>query len=141
MDKVIIDAWDRYNHKLKDYFKKTRQDEYNSYLALLTKTIEIIFPEYVDENRDYRLDHTRITEIDYGQYQGTLMFVIANDNYQPNPGDHWYTSVDYGSCSGCDTLQRISTYDDDLPTEEQIEGYWTVCLHMIQKLKRMEEGL
>jgi hypothetical protein len=143
MDKVILDAWDKYNHNLKEYFKTTIQEEYNdSYLKLLTKTIEIIFPEDVDEYREYRLDPKRITQIDHGDYQGTFIFIIANDTYQPDPDtkDYWYTSVDYGSCSGCDTLQHIvaSGNYEGLPDAKQIEGYWTLCLHMIQKIKNMK---
>ena len=138
MNKTILNAWDNNNHKLKEYFRGTMQEEYNSYLGLLKKTIEIIFPEEVDEYREFRLDPERITEINHGEYQGTLVFVIADDSYQPNADGHWYTSINYGSCSGCDTLEAIRNYSDELPNEDQVEAYWTLCLHMMQKIKQME---
>jgi hypothetical protein len=134
VDKLVLEAWDKNNNLLKDYFKATEQNKYNSYLKLLKKTIEIIF-----EGKYNYPNYEKITEIDYGDWQGTLVFILANKEYQPALKDHWYTAVGYGSCSGCDTLLAIAGYDDDkLPNEKQVEDYWTLCLHMMQKMKRME---
>ena len=143
MDKFILEAWDKQNHKLKNYFMETPHDEHDSYLALLRKTIEIIFPEDEERGRlDFGLDHGRITQIDNGDYQGTLVFVVPSRAYQPGATEHWYTSVGYGSCSGCDTLKDIVECNyGKLPTKTEAEAYWTLCLHMIQKMKRMEEAL
>jgi hypothetical protein len=135
VDKLILEAWDKNNNLLKDYFRSTEQSEYNSYLALLKKTLEIIF-EGNDEYEYPSLE--RITEINYGSYEGTLVYIIGNNGYAPTLDEHWYTSVEYGSCSACDTLLGINRYDDGLPNEEQVEKYWTLCLHLMQKMKRME---
>ena len=81
----------------------------------------------------------RIHEIDDGDYQGTLLYVIGADGYQPD--DYWYVKVGYGSCSGCDTLEAIRDYSDDAPTETQIKGYMTLCLHIVQGLKKMGDDI
>jgi hypothetical protein len=83
-------------------------------------------------------DATRIHQIDDGDYQGTLVFVIAAGRYQPS--EYWYVKVGYGSCSGCDTLQSIYDYADwdSPPTEEQISAYMTLALHIVQGLKSMQ---
>jgi len=81
------------------------------------------------------LDHTRIHEIDDGDYQGTLLYVIAKTGYQPST--YWATKVDYGSCSGCDTLQGIADYSGDPPTPEQISQYMTLALHIVQGLREI----
>mgnify|MGYP000626793927 CR=1 FL=1 len=81
------------------------------------------------------LDPERIHEIDDGNYQGTLLFVIAEKGYQPS--DYWYVMVGYGSCSGCDTLQSIRGYDDSPATESQKDEYMTLALHIVQGLKKM----
>jgi hypothetical protein len=81
-------------------------------------------------------DATRIHEINDGDYQGTLVFVIAAEGYQPS--DYWYVKVGYGSCSGCDTLEGIRDYLDDPPTKEQIDAYMTLALHIVQGLKSMQ---
>ena len=54
--------------------------------------------------------------------------------------DYVYTNTYYGSCSGCDTLQAISGYDDGLPNEEQVKDYMQLALNLLQKCKRFEEG-
>src|SRR5581483_5779174 len=81
-------------------------------------------------------DPSRIHTIDDGDYQGTLLFVIAANGYQPY--DYWYTKVSYGSCSGCDTLEAVRSYSDDTPTAEQVNDYWTLALHIVQGLVAMQ---
>lgn len=86
---------------------------------------------------DYRTpDPNNIHEIDDGEYQGTLLFVIPQDDYQPL--DYWYVKISYGSCSGCDTLQAILSgfYGDTV--EEKADALFILALHIIQGLKRMD---
>ena len=80
-------------------------------------------------------DPERIHEIDDGDYQGTLVYIIGDDSYQPN--QYWYVRIAYGSCSGCDTLESIRNYDGGPPKESQVDDYMTLCLHIIQQLKAM----
>jgi hypothetical protein len=83
------------------------------------------------------IDPERIHQIDDGDYQGTLLFVIAASGYQPS--DYWYVKVGYGSCSGCDTLQAISKYSSKPPTDEQVRDYMTLALHVVQGLRKMDD--
>jgi hypothetical protein len=83
----------------------------------------------------YGPDPERIHEIDDGDYQGTLVFVIGATGYQPH--DYWYVRVWYGSCSGCDTLQDISGYSSEPPTDQQADDYLTLALHVVQGLRKM----
>ena len=77
----------------------------------------------------------RIHEINDGDYQGTLVYVIGGGGYQPSR--YWWVMVDYGSCSGCDTLEGIREYGSDAPTESQIDEYMTLALHIVQGLRPM----
>ena len=77
-----------------------------------------------------------IHEIDDGQYQGTLVYVIPERTYQPDK--YWYVRVSYGSCSGCDTLEGIRGYEEGAPSEEQIDQYMTLALHIVQRIKEMD---
>lgn len=100
------------------------------------KEIVVAVVEVIGDEDEYGApDKNRIHVIDAGDYQGTLLFVIAANNYQPK--DYWYVKVGYGSCSGCDTLQSINGYSDEPPTEEQIKDYMTLTLHIVQGLKKM----
>lgn len=135
MNKDILNAWDKNQNNVREWIATVNNSDF-SYEMLLQNTIRILFEE---SEYDYHIpDHKRITMINNGEYQGTLVFVIGGQGYQPGVEDHWYTSVDYGSCSGCDTLQAISVYSNDLPNKKQIQQYWTLCLHMMQKMRRMK---
>ena len=85
------------------------------------------------------MDAERIHQIDDGDYQGTLVYVIAAEGYQPS--DYWYVKVGYGSCSGCDTLEAIRFYEDGKPSEGQVKQYMTLALHVVQGLKKMGEDI
>lgn len=87
----------------------------------------------------YRFRTDNMTVLDHGDYQGTLVFILHMNCYQPSVDEYVYTSVDYGSCSACDALQGINEYNwDKLPNEEQIKDYMTLCLHLLQRCNYMK---
>ena len=103
----------------------------DSYAAIVKAVAEV-----VGGSEDYGVpDPERIHTIDDGDYQGTLVFVIAAKGCQP--WDYWYVKVGYGSCSGCDTLKAIRGYRDDTPSAEQVDEYLTLALHVVQGMKKM----
>lgn len=73
-----------------------------------------------------------IHAIDDGNYQGTLLFVIAAKDYQPST--YWLTTVSYGSCSGCDTYCAIN-YGGDDDMNRKAKEYADLAMHMIQRMK------
>jgi len=105
----------------------------SDYEDLVRSTIKLIAGE--EEYDDP--DPERVHKIDDGDYQGTLVFVIGAQGYQPDR--YWYVKVGYGSCSGCDTLQRIEADGefDESPNEGQVADYVTLALHIVQGLKEM----
>lgn len=129
---VITEFVDRFMSKkaeLRESFIAAHPEEY---IDIVRSVISIL----VDEN-DYDCpDPSRIHQIDDGDYQGTLVFVIAARGYQPS--DYWFVKVSYGSCSGCDTLESIRGYSDDAPTESEVDDYMTLALHIVQGIKKME---
>ena len=142
MIKEFIEAWEKNKNKLEDYFRNTKQEEYDEYLKIVTKLFEIVINPYLIKTTDYKLndgfDIKNITLIDNGDYQGTQIFIIPLDTYQPKVEEYVYTHTYYGSCSGCDTLLSISDYDEEKPNEEQIKDYMTLALHLLQKCKFLE---
>jgi hypothetical protein len=117
--------------ELADMFKNHPK----SYESVVRNVITAI---QVGEYDDMSPDPERIHCIDDGDYQGTLVFVIAGKGYQPS--EYWYVKVDYGSCSGCDTLQAIEGYSDEPPSQSQIDQYMILALHIVQGLKRMGDS-
>lgn len=97
------------------------------YLSIVKDTVRII-----------GLEPERVHEIDDGDYQGMLLYLLTNNDYQPT--EYWYVTVWYGSCSGCDTLQSICQYSDDPPSSQQATDYITLALHIVQGIKRLDTG-
>jgi hypothetical protein len=107
------------------------------YDALVRRVIEIVTGDDNDYEHD-QPDHERITVIDHGDYQGTRLYIIGAKGYEPST--YWSIFVDYGSCSGCDTLEAIRHYADDPPNAEQVQEYWTLMLHMAQSMCEVRQS-
>lgn len=103
-----------------------------NYQEIVTAVIRII------TDKEYgSIDPERIHEINDGNYQGTLVYVIAEVGYQPSR--YWYVKVEYGSCSGCDLLENIRGYTGEAVSEEQTKQYMQLALNIVQKLKEMKD--
>lgn len=144
MKKEFVNAWRENMNKLQEYFKTTKQEEYDSYEKIVTNIFQIVINPYLENNSEYPLKEgfntKEMTVIDNGDYQGTQLFILPLNVYQPSIEDYVVTNTYYGSCSGCDTLLSISSYDtSELPNEEQVKGYMTLSLHIIQKCKMLYE--
>lgn len=124
----FVQAWDARKGEVEAQFKAEHPKDYK---AIVTAVVSILGNDTFDEYPD----PSRVHQIDDGDYQGTLLFVIAAAGYQPS--DYWYVRVSYGSCSGCDTLEAIQGYSDDPPTEQQVRDYMTLALHVLQGLVQM----
>ena len=93
----------------------------------MEKVVEVI----LNNGDDKTWDVGNITEIDNGDYQGTLLYLIPRDTYQPSEYDYLMTYVNYGSCSGCDTLQAIQNYEKEEITEGQLKDFMSLCKDLI----------
>lgn len=105
-----------------------------TYEALVKHTLTVL-EDVHDEDGYTRMDPHRIHEINDGDYQGTLVYIISEQGYQPS--SYFIMKVSYGSCSGCDTLQSIRDSDySEVPTSSQVTQYMSLCLHLVQSIKR-----
>lgn len=129
MIKEFVDA---YYEKEKELREKFTSKHPENYMEVVRNVIAVL-----PGANHHKPDIERIHEIDDGDYQGTLVYVIATEGYQPNT--YWYIRVGYGSCSGCDTLEGIWEYSDDPPNEEQVKDYMMLALHIVQGLKQMSD--
>lgn len=104
MLKIIRDCWAKNQDKLREVIAKLPDDEIQElgYENLVTMAFGNIF-----ESETIKLNLTDIHVIDDGEYQGTFIYLIPFDCYQPSCDEYLMTYVYYGSCSGCDTLQAI----------------------------------
>jgi hypothetical protein len=129
MIQEFIDRWEAGGReKVQARFSEKHPECYRDIVKAVVEAI-------ADSDAYRNPDPERIHGIDDGDYQGTLVFVIGESGYQPST--YWAVTVSYGSCSGCDTLEGIRSYDDDKPSEEQTKDYVTLALHILQGLKKI----
>lgn len=131
MDQTLVQAFDKIRGALLTRFQSAHPDSYSQIFDWLIESLS------VGEDWNNELpDPKRITVIDHGDYQGTKLFVVARQGYQPSK--YWACCVRYGSCSSCDTFQSVryegGYREDGKPTEEQAKGYFDLALHMFQAL-------
>ena len=133
----IIQRWEENKKKLEEYFRTTKQTEYDSYEAIVRKIFEICINKSDSIEGDFNLEFNleNLHVIDDGGWQGTQIFIIPKTEYSPDVDDYIITDTYYGSCSGCDTLQAICGYTYELPTEQQVKEYMTLSLHLVQKMQ------
>lgn len=130
MIKSFVDSFMKNKDAIRECFSEKHPESYQDIVRIVIS--------FMNSGEYDQPDADRIHIIDDGAYQGTLVFVIGSRGYQPDT--YWYVMVAYGSCSGCDTFQAINDYcDDGKPTEQQVNDYMTLALHIVQNLRRMYE--
>lgn len=135
MLKYCLKKWHENRDKLEMAIRKDANLNDCNYTYLLKLLVEhVLNGGDCGVCNEYKLQANHITEIDDGDYQGTLVYLIPFDTYQPSECDYLMTYVGYGSCSGCDTLQAIQSWEDAPPTELQVKGYMSLCKDMLTNM-------
>lgn len=129
-----LSRWDKRNADLREALeeKDTEWLINCSYKALVKLVFDVIFKDR--GITDITFDTENITEIDNGDYQGTLLYLIPFDTYQPSESEYLMTYVGYGSCSCCDTLQGIQSNIDE--NDKQIDDFMTLCRDIVSHVIR-----
>ena len=131
MLKYCLKKWDENKKKLEEELLKDPDLNECEYKHIVEKVVEII----LNTNEEYLWNAEGITEIDDGDYQGTLLFLIPRKTYQPLEYEYLMTYVGYGSCSGCDALQAIQEdYGENPISEDQLKDYMALCKDIITNM-------
>lgn len=133
MTKFAIEQWEKNKSRLEEALKYDTELNDCSYKHLVKLVVEYIFNDS-DEDCNWReWDSEKITQIDDGDYQGTLLFLIPQKTYQPCEVEYLMTYSGYGSCSGCDTLQSIQCwhYEKTYPTDGQLRDFMSLCKDLV----------
>lgn len=127
--------WDNNKDRLKQVLEERTDLNACDYGDLVKLVVKHIFnPGYTELMRfpmGKGFNEDAIHEIDDGDYQGTMLYLIPLNTYQPSEYDYLMTFVGYGSCSGCDTLQAIQEYTKDSLTTEQINDFMSLCKDIV----------
>ena len=125
MIKTFVDAWTAGKNDAREMLKDA-----TNYRSIVTAVVRVI-ADNMGEDICYsdKPDPDRVHQIDNGCYQGTLVFLIAAQEYQPDT--YWYVKVSYGSCSVCDALESA------LAGDQTIDDLMTLALHIVQGLREL----
>lgn len=131
MIETFVKRWEANESEIREVFKAKWPSTYR-------EIVETVIEHIKDPDGGWRdnPDPRRIQEIDWGDYQGTLVYVIGESGYQPST--YWYVRVYYGSCSGCDALQAIGGYRDEY-SEQDYDELMMLALGIVQSIKQMDE--
>lgn len=130
MLKYCLRKWDENKKKLEEELLKDPELNTCEYKHIVEKVVEII----LNTNEKELWNSAGITEIDDGDYQGTLLFLIPRKTYQPSEYEYLMTYVGYGSCSGCDTLQAIQEYGKGPISEDQLNDFMALCKDIVTNM-------
>lgn len=124
---MIQEFVDRFMSKKFELEEIFTENHPNDYSQIVEKVITII----QDKENHITPNVNRIHKINDGHCSGTLLHVIAAMGHQPYK--YWYVKVDYGSCSVCDTLQKINRSNQF--NEKKVKDYMMLALHIVQSIK------
>ena len=74
MHKQVLKAWDDHQEEVRNWIATTNLDDM-SYRFLLENTLRILFGKEEYDTHNEEPDYTRIVEVDFGDYQGDLIFI------------------------------------------------------------------
>lgn len=139
MIKYALKKWDENKEVLRNTIQQTEKNMRSAwdYEEIVKLACRYIFNENVSREEPM-INVDGITMIDNGDYQGTLLFMLPFDVDQPAEYEYLMTYVGYGSCSGCDTLQRIQAddEDDDETEKEMVDSYLGICKDIVSNTIR-----
>jgi len=133
MLRILKYKWAKNEDKLRESLSKLDTSEYIEYRQLVKLTFDVIFNSDGGVRNNGILDVDKITVVDDGEYQGCQLFLIPFDTYQPDETEYLMTYQDYGSCSGCDTLQNILMYCDKNPSGNELNRLLDLCRDLIMR--------
>lgn len=147
----IIRKWEKNKEKLESAIRQDEEINDCSYDYLVKLVVHYILNNGDEMSDKYSYtdkiywNENQIRMIEDGDCQGTQIFIIPRVTHQPDCEDYLFTYQSYGSCSGCDTLQKIQcmeweldvacNYTRTLPTEVQVKDYALLCQHLISNMK------
>ena len=131
----FVAQFDKSREALRESFASYRP---GNYAEIVCRVISFLADA---EDEEYNApDPKRITCIDHGHYQGTQLFVIGAQGYQPCV--YWHVSVSYGSCSSCDSFLRAveaTDYDALELSSSTLDQLMLMSLHIVQGLRLMSK--
>lgn len=112
-------AWQAAETETKALWTASIPDDYDKIVQRIRKVLHGVEPCMAE-----------IETAMFGDYQGE--YVVLFGKYSAR----WFARVEYGSCSGCDTLQAIFADASD-NTEQTVTDLFAYATHIVQSIKEL----
>lgn len=130
MIKIMKELWNKREKQLRNVLAGRLDAHRFEYADLVKLTFQVIFND--DPDLEDSLNLAGMTEIDNGDYQGTLLYLIPFETFQPAEYEYLMTYIGYGSCSGCDALKAAKSWCDEGPlTEYELKAVMAICKDIV----------
>lgn len=134
----FAEKWFKNKHLLEKYFLSLNiENTWLEYIDIVKALVKFVLNDNEDKYDNYNID--KITVVDDGDYQGTQLFIVPRNTYQPNFDDYIITHNMYGSCSGCDTLLSIIDYRSKTLDKDQVRKLMDLSLHLLQRFQKLRD--
>ena len=127
---TYCEAWEAHKAEVREDLENIIKNNHciSSYKQILDSIIKRVLNQNTEENTKF--NEEKVTEIDDGDWQGTIIWAIPAATYQPGPYEYIFAYQYYGSCSVCDALQAA---DDD------IDMLMEIALNIFESMKFLWE--
>ena len=133
MLKYCYERWNQNKDKLEAALRETDLTMVG-YMDLCALVVKHILNTDDQEFSYENWDPNKITVIDDGDYQGTMLFLIPQNTYQPSEYGYLMTYIGYGSCTVCDYLQSIQPWDKSEIDDETIKDFMGLCKDFVTNM-------
>ena len=145
MIKYALKKWNENKDALRNAIQQAEKDKrsvwnYNDIVKLVCR---YIFNENAtDKDPKINIEGITMADTGNGNHQGTLLFILPFDTDHPAEYEYLMTYVGYGSCSGCDNLQRLQRIQSAeiccnvKSTGDLIDSYMALCKDLVSNTIR-----
>lgn len=133
MIQEFVDSFIKNKHKLRDIYSNKDPEDYEE---VVRNVVKLINDDLGDLDSPHP-DSIKLYECGF-DCCGDYVFLMS-DKYRDK--SDWISLVKYGSCSSCDTLERIKAGQTP---NLKVDDYITLSLHIVQSItpiKRMNDEL
>lgn len=136
--KEFAEKWFKNKHLLEKHFSGLNiEDSSLEYIDIVKALVKFVLNDNEEEYYNYNIDN--ITVVDDGEWQGTQLFIVPRDTYQPSFDEYIITHNVYGSCSGCDTLMSIVEWGNSTLNKNQVRQLMDLSLHLLQRFQKLRD--
>ena len=113
MKKIALDAWEKNKDRIRSYIEGHIYTDSKGRFGGLTPDRDVFLEEILKIAYGTVNNRLYFQLVDFGDWQGTLIAVFSEgNNYQPSVYQTHYAVLEYGSCSGCDSILAAASIDD-----------------------------